>query len=234
MPRKRPADRFECLVDAATRAFLANGGFKRTSIDDVAKELGVAKGTVYLYVQSKEALFDVCLRRADTPGLTDPPLPVPTPEEGTTLDFVRELMDTTGFFAPLDVALRGEPTGSVREELTEIIDALYDTLAQRRGVIRLIGASAKDLPELGELWYGFARGGLNRRLASYLSRRSTDGHLRPMPDPACAARLITETVFWFAVARTYDPMPDPIDDAFARETVRTSLLRTFLPCEHTS
>jgi len=230
MPRKRPADRFGHLIEAATRVFIANGGVKRTSIEDVARELGVAKGTVYLYVKSKDALFDVCLRRADEPDLPDPPLPVPTPEPGETLAYIRELIGENTLFGTLELA--DEPTVPVREELTLLVDELYRTLRDHRIAIRLIGASANDLPQLRELWYGDARGGLNRRLAAYFSKRSTDGHLRPMPDPACAARLFSETIFWFAVSRAFDPVPDAIDDVFARETVKTSLLRTFLPCEH--
>ncbi len=234
MSRKRPADRFDQLVEAATRAFIANGGVKRTSIEDVARELGVAKGTVYLYVKSKDALFDVCLRRADERGLPDPPLPVPTPGPGETLAYVRDLIGRSALFGSLEATLTDEPTLPVREELTQLVDELYGTLRAHRVAIRLIGVSANDVPQLGELWYGDVRGGLNRRLAAYLSKRSTAGHFRPMPDPVCAARLFTETIFWFAVSRTFDPAPDAIDDTFARETVKTALLRTFLPCEHAS
>lgn len=234
MPRRRPPDRFEHLVGAGIRAFVAHGGFERTSIVDVARELGVAKGTVYLYVQSKEALFDLCLRLADREGPIAEPaaLPVPTPEHGATLTYVRELLDQSGIFAPLDAMLSSEPELPVREELTALIDTLYDLLASHRVAIRLINASARDLPPLSEVWFETARGGLNRRLAAYLSRRSMQGHLRPMPDPTSAARLFTEMVFWFAVSRAFDPVPDGVDDLFARATVKTSLLRTFLPAEH--
>ncbi|MCB9593765.1 MAG: TetR/AcrR family transcriptional regulator [Sandaracinaceae bacterium] len=233
MARKRPDDRFEHLVEAATRAFIANGGFKRTSIDDVARELGVAKGTVYLYVQSKEALFDVCLRRADAPAsFPEPSLPVPTPEPEATFDYVRSLIGDSSLFGALDEVLSGESGLAPRAELERLVDELYRTLFEHRVKLRLINASASDLPELGELWYGAARGGLNRRLAGWLSRRSTAGDFRPMPDPACAARLLSETVYWFAVNRTFDPGPDRLDDGFAKETVKASLLRTFLPCEH--
>ena len=233
MARTRPVDRFDHLVEAATRAFIVNGGFRRTSIEDVARELGVAKGTVYLYVESKEALFDVCLRRADASApFPVPPLPVPAPAPEATLAFVRELIGGASLFGALDALLTDERGRDPRAELAQIVDELYRALSEHRVKLRLINASAADLPELGALWYGDARGGLNRRLAAYLSRRSTAGALRPMPDPACAARLITETVYWFAVNRAFDPGPDRLDDEFARETVRTALSRTFLPCEH--
>jgi len=40
-------------------------------MDDIAVALGVAKGTLHLSVESKEALFDLVMRCADV----EPPLP---------------------------------------------------------------------------------------------------------------------------------------------------------------
>jgi AcrR family transcriptional regulator len=44
------------VVDAARRCF-ARYGFRKTSMDDVAGDAGVAKGTVYLYCQNKQDLY---------------------------------------------------------------------------------------------------------------------------------------------------------------------------------
>ena len=46
----------EAIFDAALELF-GRYGYRRTSIDDIARAAGVAKGTVYLYVENKEALF---------------------------------------------------------------------------------------------------------------------------------------------------------------------------------
>jgi len=46
----------EAILAAALELF-GRYGYRRTSIDDIARQAGVAKGTVYLYVESKEALF---------------------------------------------------------------------------------------------------------------------------------------------------------------------------------
>src|SRR5258707_3196381 len=46
----------ECILSAATRLF-ARFGFKKTSVDQIAKDAGVAKGTVYLAADTKEDLF---------------------------------------------------------------------------------------------------------------------------------------------------------------------------------
>jgi AcrR family transcriptional regulator len=44
------------ILEAATRLF-ARYGFRRTAIEDIAREAGVAKGTVYLYFDSKDAVY---------------------------------------------------------------------------------------------------------------------------------------------------------------------------------
>jgi AcrR family transcriptional regulator len=50
------SDKRECIVVSAVKAF-ARFGFKKASIDEIAKEAGVAKGTVYLAAESKEDLL---------------------------------------------------------------------------------------------------------------------------------------------------------------------------------
>ena len=67
MARRTPEDRLEQLVECATRIFIEQG-YAHTQMADVAAALGVAKGTVYLSVESKEALFDLVARYADAPG----------------------------------------------------------------------------------------------------------------------------------------------------------------------
>ena len=46
----------ECILIEAAKMF-ARFGFRKTSIDEIAKEAGVGKGTVYLAAESKEELF---------------------------------------------------------------------------------------------------------------------------------------------------------------------------------
>lgn len=55
-PRRAPDAKRQLILDAALDLF-GRYGFRRTSIDDIARAAGIAKGTVYLYVETKEALF---------------------------------------------------------------------------------------------------------------------------------------------------------------------------------
>ena len=55
MARAIPENRLKELLACATRVFIAHG-YRRTQIADVARALGVAKGTLYLYVEDRKSV----------------------------------------------------------------------------------------------------------------------------------------------------------------------------------
>lgn len=213
MPRVRPADRLERLIATATRVFVASGGFRRTQIGDVARAMGVAKGTVYLYVESKEALFDLVMRRALGLAVHPESLPVPTPAPGATLEMVAEHIREGSAFPALE-------SGA---SLVDVLGEIYDVLEHNRTAIKLIGTSAHDMPELAEVWLGQGRARLNQRLADYLGRRTDT--VAVVDDVDVAARLISETLTWFAVHRHFDPAPQAMSATVARATAIGILAR---------
>jgi len=54
--RKKEANIREKIIKSALRIF-AQKGFFRTTVDDIARATGVAKGTVYLYFKDKQDLY---------------------------------------------------------------------------------------------------------------------------------------------------------------------------------
>lgn len=66
VPAGRKAQRRRQILDAALAVF-AEQGFAAARLDDIAARTGVAKGTLYLYFESKEALFEELLREAAVP-----------------------------------------------------------------------------------------------------------------------------------------------------------------------
>src|SRR5215470_14649379 len=54
--------REERILDAAA-ALLVRWGYRKTTIDDVAREAGVGKGTIYLHWKDKNELFRSALVR---------------------------------------------------------------------------------------------------------------------------------------------------------------------------
>jgi hypothetical protein len=66
-------------------------------------------------------------------------------------------------------------------------------------------------------------------LTQYLETRMRRKLVRPMPDIAVAARLLLETVVFWAVHRHWDPHPQPVDDAVARDTVIQFMVNALVP-----
>ncbi len=58
-------DKQDRILDAAQRLFVRYG-VKRTSVEDIVREAGIAKGTLYLYYDSKDALFAAVAARLCT------------------------------------------------------------------------------------------------------------------------------------------------------------------------
>ena len=229
MPRKTPDDRIEQLVDCATAVFIERG-YTLTQMADVATALGVAKGTLYLYVESKDALFDLVARYADTPRpfAKKPSIPVRTPKPGATLRYVRERIAEGRVPATLAKALHGGRVADARAEFGAIVRELYDTLAANRRGIKLLDRSARDYPELAALWFEGGRGGLIALLTQYLDDRVRRRAFQSVPDTAVAARLIIETVTFWAVHRHSDPHPQVVDEAVAKDTVVQFLAHAFI------
>jgi AcrR family transcriptional regulator len=219
MPRRAPPGRFQDLIEAATRVFIAQG-YRRTQMIDVANAMGVAKGTVYLYVESKEALFDAVVRHADGPRpiLAPAELPLRTPPPATTLAEVERRLADEGALPVLAAALGRARVGDVRAELTAILAELYGALARHRVGIKLLDRCALDYPDLAKLWYRAGREGALSLLGRYLDERARRGRLRRFDDAAVAARIALETLIFWAVHRHWDPHPQAVDEAMAEAT----------------
>ena len=172
MARKIPDNRFARLVDSATSVFIKQG-YKRTQMGDVAEALGVAKGTLYLYVESKEALFDLVVRCADSTDAISVPdsLPVRTPAAGAMLAFAQERLAEGGALPALAAALKRQEVLDARGELEEIAHELYRTLSTNRTAIKLLDAAGRDFPELADLWFQTGREGVLALLTEYFDDR---------------------------------------------------------------
>jgi AcrR family transcriptional regulator len=229
MPRHEPAARLSELVKHATEVFIERG-YKNTQMEDIASSLGVAKGTLYVYVQSKEALFDLVARCADSvPSFEPVPrLPIPTPKRGATVAYIRKRLAENQHLRALAKALSRTGPAPAREEFQQIVCELYDTVERNRQGLKLLDRSAKDLPDLAALWFEGARGGLVAALSQYLDREIRNGALRHVTDVAVAARTIVETIVFWAVHRRWDPHPQKFDDSVARETVISLLMNAFV------
>jgi AcrR family transcriptional regulator len=219
MARHDPSTRLRDLVRCATEVFIEQG-YKGAQMEDVAKALGVAKGTIYVYVESKEALFDLVARCADREEVfaETPRLPIRTAKRGATIAYVRQRLAENQALPTLIKALTRTRGAAPGGEFQKILREMYDAVERNRYGLKLLDRTARDQPELAALWFEGARDGLLAALSEYLKREMARGRMKKIPDVAVAARFIIETVVFWGVHRYWDPHPQTVDDVAARET----------------
>ena len=224
----RPKARLDDIVESATRIF-GEKGYRRTLITDVASDLGIAPGTIYTYVESKDALFHLVIERAAGVTTAPPQLPIAAPDAGETVKYSAQALGRTTKLTELNTALEREKADDIAEEVEAIVRELYESIARGRELINLIERSAVDLPELRTGYFHKGRRGFLKRIESYLALRIEQGQLRPVPDTAATARFIVESISWFANHRHGDQDSSNITDETAEQVCVDMLVHGLLP-----
>jgi AcrR family transcriptional regulator len=121
---RRPEERPQELIAAALDLFVEKG-FAATRLDDVAARAGVSKGTLYLYFDSKEALFKAVIESAVIPAVA----------EGEQL--VREFQ------------------GSSSDLLQELVHGWWRLLGATKlgGIPKLMISEARNFPEVAQFYH---------------------------------------------------------------------------------
>lgn len=126
-PRRdqRRADREAAIVRAAIAEFIAVG-LSSARLDDVAARAGVAKGTIYLYFDSKEELFKAAVRSLIFPVMQQVEREV-AEFQGPTEELLRKALRSIH----MDMVVRDET----------------------RELLRMLIAEAHRMPELAEFFH---------------------------------------------------------------------------------
>ena len=225
MARRIPANRFDELVRKATEVFIARG-YRLTQMSDIAEAVGVAKGTLYGYVESKDALLMLCLYCADEPGPIEVPetLPLPAPAAGQIATQIKEGLAQTVHQPKLAAAQITQRAQDPRAELWEVIGEFYDLMSVNRHRLKLLDR-CMDHPDLGDLWQQAGRVQSRLDLVRYLEARIRAGQVRPVPNVALAARIVIETCATWAVHIHWDRAPEFYDGELARANAIDFLVR---------
>ncbi|MBS4019442.1 MAG: TetR/AcrR family transcriptional regulator [Dechloromonas sp.] len=121
--RRRKEARPQELTAAALTLFVEKG-YAATRLDEVAARAGVSKGTLYLYFDSKEALFQAVIREGVVPAI----------EAGE--------------------AMFAEPGSDPRALLRAFLEAWWERIGSTElgGIPRLIMAEAANFPEVARYY----------------------------------------------------------------------------------
>jgi AcrR family transcriptional regulator len=91
LPRRRRKEARPSELTAAALDLFVEKGFAATRLDDVAAHAGVSKGTLYLYFDSKEALFKAVVEEGIVPALAAAEQRL-AEHEGTSVELLRHLL----------------------------------------------------------------------------------------------------------------------------------------------
>jgi len=218
MARRIPAGRFDDLVRAATEVFIARG-YRLTQMSDIAEAVGVAKGTLYGYVEGKDALFALCLQHADRRGPIEVPadLPLPNPLPGELAAWVKDRLAGGAVPRALVAALETDRADDPRAELQAVVRDYYQLQERNHRRIKLIDR-CHDHPELQRIWQTQGREAVRAALVRYIESRVAAGQLRPVPNVRIAARMIVEVIATWAMHIKWDRSPELFDSEEARES----------------
>jgi AcrR family transcriptional regulator len=216
--RVRPDTWLTDLMKAATKVFTARG-YRRAQMSDIAREMGVSQGTLYNYIESKEALFQLVCERGfnSAPQMPQNP-PIASVSFESMLQRIREQGSSNARLDALRSAVRTKEPADARAELEGVLREFYFVIERNRHGFDLVERSTGDVPELAEMLFVEGRGRTVEAFARYITSRVESGHFKPLPDAPTAARFIIEAVTWFARHRHNTPDIQMISDRDALET----------------
>ncbi|WP_079320481.1 TetR/AcrR family transcriptional regulator [Microbispora sp. GKU 823] len=154
----RQVERAHRILDSAAE-LIGRWGYDKTTIDDVAREAGVAKGTIYLHWRTRDALFAALLRRERARMIEEVRRSGPaTPRElfaGIAAGLLRRPLLKAALVGDSEVLgklVRQKRHSPGAVNLGEAFDAYYSTLT-RVGAARDL--SGDHVLVIGSIMYGF-------------------------------------------------------------------------------
>jgi len=195
--RRRKDARPQEILEAALSVF-AEKGFAGARMEEIAARAGVSKGTIYLYFDSKEAVFRALAHEMLGTQITR---------------FADHARDSTG------------PVGPVIADILRMIGAFVST-SNRVVLPKIVIAEAGNFPDLARIYREeVAERGL-ALFAGLLQRGMASGEFRRLPIPH-AVRLCIAPILLSAIWRTTFAQLDsePYDYAGLIETHIATLLR---------
>ncbi len=164
---RRKEERPGEIVKAAFEAF-SERGFAATRLEDVAALAGVTKGTIYVYFETKEKLFEAMVRHYSSRMLAD-----------------------------ADAMLAAEQ-GSCKERLEAFLSFIYLRCARNRAgreIIRFIVTESKSFPRLVEDNYRDFIAPTMRLVGELLAAGAANGELRNNVTRETAEIVLAPMVF---------------------------------------
>ncbi len=227
MSRRMAAkNRINDITTAAINIFRQKG-FRQAQMGDIAKEAGVASGTLYNYFESKSHLFVYVMIN----GAPQDNKSMPSPEassartEEDLIEILRNNIKQRARFSSVGRFLKMEAEDIVlAEEIATILEEWWDMMERNRVQIAIIEKSTAEFMEMAEIYDKHARGYTIDQIEEYLSLRIRQGVIRKLNSARGMARAMTESLSWFAW-KQFDREPLP---HYRKTEILPDLVSTFV------
>lgn len=172
IPRRRRKEARPQELTAAAMEVFVEKGFAATRLDDVAARAGVSKGTLYLYFDSKEALFEAVIREGIVPAI----------DEGESM--------------------AANHQGSAAELLRALLLRWWSVIGSTSlgGVPKLMISEAGNFPQVARYYHEAVISRGRRLMVQALERGIAAGEFRPV-DVAAAVEVVIAPVLMLAIWR---------------------------------
>jgi AcrR family transcriptional regulator len=219
--RRKQLARLTAIATAALEVFTRDG-FSSAQVVDIAKKAGLSVGTLYLYADSKQALFELAVRvsalGADVSRDVDlATLPLGARGMDATAVLLATAIHRGARWPVLKAALRVIAPRDVDAEIAAIVSELFDLLSRARPLIWLLDRCAWELPQLRDVYLEGVQKPYFGDIARYVRKRRRRPPGSRGENPAAIGRAVVEMVAWMAMHRARQPVALPFDTAAARD-----------------
>jgi AcrR family transcriptional regulator len=188
------------MMRAAAGVF-GRRGYRLTQMEEIAKEAGISKATLYYYFKSKTHLFQYLLVNgipADGASAPSPAESIARSDDDLLQLLKRELADRSRLKS-ISGFLNDEAPGQIdlEHEMGMILEEMWELMENWRVQIIILEKSAFEFPELASVYDKYARQAILGQLGEYLESRMRAGAIRPLGSVAVAARTILESMAIF-------------------------------------
>lgn len=191
-------NRMNLIFDAASRLFI-NKGYARTQMKDIAREIGLSTGMLYVYFTSKRDLLSFILKGTIDPAFITQEfeLPIQSEQFDSLDDEIMEAFEqnTKAFSAHLD--------DITNYPLESMMSDAFDVISKYGIGCLLIEKNPDDLGKL-TVYYKEYRQKFYNQILSYITKYMQNGTFRQVELVPYVTRLIIETMSWWGMHITND------------------------------
>jgi len=196
MPRKKTTTLTEISDAAITQ--LTCFGYRQTQMADIAKSIGISAGTLYHYVENKEAMLGLAAQRLTNDQDLEPLLlPFKSIPRNELADAFMKKASTWARWPTLKRAIENDDIAF--STLVAIGEEIYDLIARHKAAILFLDRIASELYEIAPVHVDQVRGGVVANLTDLLDAGGSSNQDRHAL--AIVARGALEILSWAAMHR---------------------------------